>query len=98
MSAPHDPDRLAEYDQALLDYQAGLLDGAELRARLLDLGSSFGEDGLWILDLAGGRWRHYDGIGLDRPRSEPDTAVPPGAVTAWRDHLDRVRRPPRSGT
>ena len=57
---------------ALVDYRAGLLDADQLRRALFRSGLVQWPDSAWLLDLKGGRWWRYDGVGLGEPYgSEP---------------------------
>lgn len=50
--------------RGLVDYQAGLLDDAELRQVLVHAGLVHRGDEAWLLDLEAGRWRKYDGLAV----------------------------------
>ena len=54
--------------QALGDYQAGLLDDAQLRQALFRAGVVPRPEELWLLDLQGAQWWRYDGLGLGARR------------------------------
>ena len=74
--------------QGLTDYQAGLLDEAELRQVLVHAGVVHRDGEAWLLDLEGGRWRQYDGLALE-PDHAPVTAV---GVQRMRQVIDELRR------
>ena len=57
---------MAACRQALVDYQAGLLNEEQLRRALFQAGMVLGDDEAWLLDVDGGAWSHYDGIGTER--------------------------------
>ena len=50
--------------RGLADYQAGLLNDAELRQVLVHAGLVHRGGEAWLLDLEAGRWRTYDGLAL----------------------------------
>jgi hypothetical protein len=52
--------------QALVDYQAGLLNDEQLRRALFQAGMVLGDNEAWLLDVAGGAWQRYDGVGTER--------------------------------
>lgn len=56
---------LAACRQGLADYQAGLLDEAELRQVLVHAGLVHRADDAWLLDLDHGCWRRYDGVAIE---------------------------------
>ena len=58
--------------QALVDYQTGLLDEEQLRQALYRDGMVLGDGEAWLLDLAGGTWRRYDGISTERIPAQSD--------------------------
>ena len=72
--------------RALIDYQTGLLDEEQLRRTLYHGGIVLGDGEAWLLDVSGGCWRRYDGIGAE-PFPDP-AAVPGGRVF----HGDTLRR------
>lgn len=57
---------VAACGQALLDYQSGLLDEDQLRHALYRDGLVVGDDELWLLDVAEGAWRRYDGVSTEQ--------------------------------
>jgi hypothetical protein len=63
---------VAACQQALVDYQSGLLDEDQLRRALYHGGIVLGDREAWLLDLAGGGWRRYDGIGTHPYPPAPD--------------------------
>ena len=59
---------VAACQQALVDYQVGLLDEEQLRRALHRDGIVLGDGETWLLDVAGGGWTRYDGIATERLR------------------------------
>jgi hypothetical protein len=57
---------VAACQQALIDYQTGLLDEEQLRRALFSGGMVFADGEAWLLDVAGAGWSRYDGIGTER--------------------------------
>lgn len=69
--------------QALVDYQTGLLDEDQLRRALYRDGLVLGDSEAWLLDVAGGTWRCYDGISTaPLPVHPGDGGVTHGAFDA----------------
>lgn len=62
---------MAACRQALVDYQAGLLNEEQLRKALFHAGMVLGDNEAWLLDVAGGAWSRYDGIGTERFPADP---------------------------
>jgi hypothetical protein len=62
---------VAACQQALVDYQTGLLDEEQLRRALHREGVVLGDGETWLLDVAGGAWSRYDGIGTERLGADP---------------------------
>jgi hypothetical protein len=58
--------------EALVDYQTGLLDEEQLRRTLFRSGMVVTDGEVWLLDVAEGTWRHYDGNSTDRFPPQPD--------------------------
>lgn len=81
--------RLADYAQALVDYELGLVDDRELSARLVRHGLVVGTDGAWLLDAVAGRWRWYDGVGIDRVHP-PEGPGGPVSAARWRLTVARM--------
>ena len=84
---PHQVDvwerAVAGCQQALVDYQTGLLDEEQLRRALYRAGIVLGDGEAWLLDVAGGVWRHYDGISTERISTLPsERDVTPRAFDA----------------
>lgn len=79
MAPPADPalraqltDALRTCRDAVVEYQGGLLDDAQLARSLYEHGLVVGEDEAWILDLRAGRWSRFDGLGVDASSGEMD--------------------------
>ena len=53
-----------EYEQAVIDAEAGRIDDAEFRRRVFKAGMVVGDDEAWFLDLPNARWCRYDGVGV----------------------------------
>ena len=62
---------VAACQQALVDYQTGLLDEEQLRRALYREGIVLGDGEAWLLDVAGGGWSRYDGIGTELLGADP---------------------------
>ena len=62
---------MAASQQALVDYQTGLLDEEQLRRALYGAGIVLGDTEAWLLDVASGTWRRYDGISTERIPARP---------------------------
>ena len=80
---------------ALADYQAGLLDGDELRHVLERATVVVDDDGTWTLDITRGTWSHHAPV--------PSDAVFDGrTIRRWqgalRDLLDTLRQAPEGAT
>ena len=79
--------------QALVDYQAGLLNEEQLRRALFHAGMVLGDDEFWLLDVAGGAWWRYDGIGTERFSADPAESAPAvrtfdaATLRRWQDGL-----------
>ena len=63
---------VADCRQALVDYQSGLLDEEQLRRALYRSGLVLGDSEAWLLDVAAGTWRRYDGVSAERIPDDPD--------------------------
>ena len=75
--------------QALGDYQAGLLDDAQLRHGLFRAGVvARPGDELWLLDLHGAQWWRYDGLGIGAHRS----AMTDAGAARMRQVVDTLAR------
>jgi len=82
---------VAACHQALVDYQTGLLDEDQLRRALYRDGLLLGNGEAWLLDVAGGTWRRYDGVGIERITSHGrEGAASPRAFDT--DTLSRWQR------
>ena len=83
---PHQVDAweraLAGCQQALVDYQTGLLDEEQLRRALYLAGIVLGDSEAWLLDVASGAWRRYDGISTEQ------ISAPPGEHDATQRAFD----------
>jgi hypothetical protein len=98
---PHQVDprarAVAACRQSLVDYQSGLLDEEQLRRALYRDGLLLGSGEAWLLDVAGGTWRRYDGISTERITGHSlGDAVPPRAFDAatlrrWQQGLDGLQ-------
>jgi hypothetical protein len=88
---------VAACQQALVDYQTGLLDEEQLRHALFRRGMVLRDGEAWLLDVASGRWSRYDGIGTEMLRADPldgaDTHRPFDAPTLrrWQEGLRGLR-------
>jgi hypothetical protein len=84
---------VAACQQALVDYQSGLLDEEQLRRALYRDGIVLGDGEAWLLDVAGGGWTRYDGIGTERfPMDSDEGGFTPRAFDAatlrrWQEGL-----------
>ena len=81
---------VAACQQALVDYQTGLLDEEQLRQALYRDGMVLGDGEAWLLDLAGGTWRRYDGISTELIPAQADGTAGQRAFDA--DTLRRWQR------
>jgi len=63
--------------QDLVDYQTGLLDEQQLRRALYRDGLILGNEEAWLLDVADGSWRRYDGISTEAVTVQPDDGRSP---------------------
>ena len=73
-------------ESALADYQAGLLDDAELRRTLERAGIAHTDTGSWLLDIESRHWRRY----LPVP---PDRSFDARTVRRWRAGLRQLVAP-----
>jgi hypothetical protein len=79
--------------QALVDYQAGLLNEEQLRRALYQAGMVLGDNEAWLLDVAGAAWSRYDGIGTERfpagvgEGSSADRAFDAATLRRWQEGL-----------
>jgi len=63
--------------QALVDYQSGLLDEDQLRQALYRNGMVVGDSETWLLDIAGGTWRRYNGVTTEQIPAPPGDGEAP---------------------
>lgn len=73
-------DALGLCQEALADYEAGLLSDSELRKQLVGGGTVRHEQDVWLLDLEAGAWLRYDGVTLHGPKQ----VVRRSDVQRWR--------------
>jgi hypothetical protein len=76
-------------EAALADYQAGLLDDAELRRTLERAGTVQTDAGAWFLDIESGSWQRYLPVPADLPFDAR-------TVRRWRAGLRQLTRPASS--
>jgi hypothetical protein len=89
--------------QALVDYQTGLLDEDQLRRALYVDGVVLGQGEAWLLDVAAGRWQRYDGIGTEalpmdgEPRAPSPRAFDAATLRRWQEGLRALLRAGETG-
>jgi len=59
-------DKLRTYQRLVEDYGSGTIDEAEFRRQAVRAGHHLEDDALWVLDVEGGAWLHYDGYRIVR--------------------------------